>query len=81
MKKLEKAIAVWLIRRLMRRDYPNNGLVQLFNLIFQEAEEQFYEDNEPTRHGFLFECFVTARSINTKWPVDKITVQSETIVP
>ncbi len=57
---------LWLFRKLVRDNitqgpHHQSNLEQMYRIIQEEAQREFYEDNAPTLNGFLDDCYVAGR--------------------
>jgi hypothetical protein len=62
--KLEKFLARWLARRIVRQGPHERRIAELYGVIYDAAADEFVEDNAVTLHSFLRGCFDAARAIS-----------------
>ena len=61
-------IGTWLLKRAVKqvmrqygRRFAKRDVIGLYSIIQEAAEDEFSEDNDPTIHFFLKECFDKAQ--------------------
>lgn len=56
--KFQKWILCKIFRDIVTQGpHHESNIVEVYKLLREEADREFYEDNFPTRYGFLTDCF------------------------
>jgi hypothetical protein len=59
-------------RLTIQSPFHESNIEEYFRIMIQAANEEFTEDNDPTLHGFLKDCFDRAIQKELKFPIDKL---------